>query len=564
MANYLSKFLPHLSTVTEPLRRLEDKDVEWHWSEVHDRALAEVKRLITNHPVLRYYDVSREVTLQCDASQSGLGAALLQDGHPVAFASRALTPTEKNYAQIEKELLAIVHACERFDQYLFGREVTVESDHKPLEAILKKPLLAAPKRLQRMMMRLQNYQLNVVYKKGQELYIADTLSRAYIPFSNQVSQNELEFIRSVEEIDMTQHLAVTKERLADFQQKTKDDAVLQQLKQTIQLGWPNTRDAVSTEVRAFYSYRDELTVQDEILFRGNRVIVPAAMRSEMLKKIHASHIGIEGCLRRAREILFWPGMTAAIRDCISACGTCNSFRMEQPKQPLIPQEVPDRPWSKVAVDLFTLDKTEYIIMVDDYSNFFELRVLSDTRASSIITSLKSQFARHGIPNTVRSDNGPQFSASDFKTFSKEWDFEHITSSPYYARSNGKVENAVNTAKRILKKAKLDHKDPHLALLDWRNTPTEGLDSSPVQRLMGRRTRTLLPTSARLLKPKLPKPAKELLTKKREKQARYYNRGAKQLKELKQGDIVRMKPDPKDQKKAVEESNMSQESRTKIL
>ena len=298
------------------------------------------------------------------------------------------------------------------------------------------------------------------------MYIADTLSRAYLPLPNHTSQNELEFIQSVEEVEMTKHLAVTKECLADFQQKTRDDAILQQLKQTIELGWPERREAVPSEIRAFYSYQDELTVQDEILFRGNRVIVPAAMRSEMLKKIHASHIGIEGCLRRAREILYWPGMTAAIRDCVSACGTCNSFRMEKP---LMPQKVPDRPWSKVAVDLFSLDKTEYIIIVDDYSNFFELRALSDTRASSVIASLKSQFARHGIPNTFRSDNGPPFSSSDFKTFSQEWDFEHITSSPYHARSNGKVEKAVNTAKRILKKAKFDHKDPYLALLDWRNT-----------------------------------------------------------------------------------------------
>ena len=236
MANYLSKFLPHLSTVTEPLRRLEDEHVEWHWNEVHERAFTDVKQLISNHPVLRYYDVSKEVTLQCDASQSGLGAALLQEDHPVAFASRALTTSERNYAQIEKELLTIVHACERFDQYLYSREVTVETDHKPLEVILKKPLITAPKRLQRMMMRLQNYQLKVDYKKGQEMNIADTLSRAYLPLPNHISQNELEFIRSVEEVDMTKHLAVTRERLAEFQQKTKDDAVLQQLKQTIELG----------------------------------------------------------------------------------------------------------------------------------------------------------------------------------------------------------------------------------------------------------------------------------------------------------------------------------------
>ena len=133
------------------------------------------------------------------------------------------------------------------------------------------------------------------------MYIADTLSRVYLPVPDHISQNESEFIRSVEEVDMTEHLAVTRERLADFRQKTKDDPILQQLKETIELGWPERRETFPSEFRAFYSYRDELTVQGQILFRGNRVIVPAAMRPEMLKKIHASHVGIEGSLRRARE-----------------------------------------------------------------------------------------------------------------------------------------------------------------------------------------------------------------------------------------------------------------------
>ena len=116
------------------------------------------------------------------------------EGQTVAYTSRALTAKEQKYAEIEKELLLIVHGCERFDQYLFGQEVTVETDHKPLEAILKKPLLIDPKRLQRMMMCLQNYQLKVVYKKGQERYITDTLSRAYLPVPDHISKNKLEFI----------------------------------------------------------------------------------------------------------------------------------------------------------------------------------------------------------------------------------------------------------------------------------------------------------------------------------------------------------------------------------
>ena len=129
------------------------------------------------------------------------------------------------------------------------------------------------------------------------MYLADTLSRAYISSPDYAAQNELEFIRAVEKIEMTQHLSINKERLIDFQQKTKDDAALQQLKQTTQLGWSDRRDAVPVQIRAFHNYRDQLSAQGDILFRGNRVKVPTVMRSEMLKKIHASHIGIEGCLR---------------------------------------------------------------------------------------------------------------------------------------------------------------------------------------------------------------------------------------------------------------------------
>ena len=157
--------------------------------------------------------------------------------------------------------------------------------------------------------------------------------------------------------------------------------------------------------------------------------------------------------------------------------------------------------------------------------------------------MKSQFARHGIPKEVRSDNGPQFSSTSFENFAKQWDFKHITSSPHYPQANGKVKSAVKTAKKILKKAQEDKRDPYLALLAWRNTPTEGLDSSPVQRLMGRRTRTLLPTSVNLLKPKVPTMVKKQITNKRRKQASFFNRGSKSLSELKPGDIVQIRPEP---------------------
>lgn len=163
--NYVAKFLPQLAQVSQPLRDLTTKNGQFVWSSLHDRAFSEVKRLISNHPVLKYYDINKEVTLQCDASEKGHGATLLQGGQPVAFASHTLSTTERRYAQIKKKCLAIVFGCQKFSQYITKRaKVTVESDHKPLQSILKKSVLEAPCRLQRMMPRLQRYNLDVTYK----------------------------------------------------------------------------------------------------------------------------------------------------------------------------------------------------------------------------------------------------------------------------------------------------------------------------------------------------------------------------------------------------------------
>ena len=142
--NYRAKFLPQLAQVMEPLRRLTRPNVDFLWTDKQENALKEVKRLVTAARVLAYFDHNLELEVQCDASKSGLGAALLQQGRPIAYASRALTPTEQHYVQIEKEMLAIVFALEKFNHYTYGRQVKVQSDHKPLESILRKPLASAP------------------------------------------------------------------------------------------------------------------------------------------------------------------------------------------------------------------------------------------------------------------------------------------------------------------------------------------------------------------------------------------------------------------------------------
>ena len=181
LAQYLSKFLPHLSDITKPFRELTQKDTEWEWNQAQQDALESLKKAVSSTPVLCYYNLKEEVTLQCDAPQSGLGAALLQNGQPVAYASRALIPTKTCYAQIEKELLAVVFACDHFEAYVHGGDaIQVETDHQPLVSIMRKPLNSAPGRLQRMLLRLQKYNLNLKHKRGQMMFLADTLSRAYL------------------------------------------------------------------------------------------------------------------------------------------------------------------------------------------------------------------------------------------------------------------------------------------------------------------------------------------------------------------------------------------------
>ena len=179
------------------------------WEEAQQKAFETPKTIISNTPVLRYYNIKDEVTLQCDASQSGLGVALLQNEQPVAYASRALTSAETRYAQIQKELLAIVYGCDHFESYVYGREVVhVETDHKPLEMIMLKPLDSAPKRLQRILLQLQKYNVKLTYKKGEHMYLADTLSRAH-----QYEVHACEFSLCLEAVDHSKPLALHKDHI---------------------------------------------------------------------------------------------------------------------------------------------------------------------------------------------------------------------------------------------------------------------------------------------------------------------------------------------------------------
>ncbi|KAK7938626.1 hypothetical protein WMY93_001952 [Mugilogobius chulae] len=469
--------------------------------------------------------LARKHSLQVDASKSGLGAVLLQEGKPVAYASKSLNSTEQNYAQIEKELYAVVFGCKRFHEYMYGRDVTVESDHKPLEAILRKPLAAAPPRLQRMILQLQKYNIHITHKPGKEIPVADTLSRKSIAYHD----NSLREGMDAQIHTLIRNLAVSDTKLQEIKTATALDTQLTILKQVTKSGWPDMRRHCPPLTQEYWNHRDEISEAEGIMFKGEKILVPQSLRQDMLDRIHAGHMGVEKCKNRARDLLFWPGMGQQIETLVGQCSICQERRSANTKEPQLSHAIPQRPWQVVGTDLFAWNGQDFITIVDYYSRYFEMERLNSCTASAVIAKLKAAFARHGIPERVISDNGPCYSAAEFEHFAKMWEFTHITTSPRYPQSNGLAEKTVQTAKRILDKAKADHKDPYIGLLEYRNTPVDNL-KSPAQLLMSRRLRSILPATASQLQPKVT--PQHIVKQRREacqhRQQLYYNRSAKSL------------------------------------
>ena len=268
----------------------------------------------------------------------------MQGGQPVQY---ALTETEKRYSQIEKEMLSVVFGLTRFHTYTYGRKVTVHNDHKPLAAVLKRPVGENPIRLQRMLCRIMGYDLDFKYIKGKDLLIADALSRSHTTnHTRSQSEEEIETIGLViQDQSVTCHLN-------EIAEETAKDKVLQSVIHHISENWSISKRRLPMDVLPFWSCKDQLSFNDDILYRGDRIVVPATLRKSLTEKLHQAHMSVESTLRRARTSLRWPGMNSQLKQFISTCQVCQSFHRNNPKESLMSHSIPDRPWSKIAADPF--------------------------------------------------------------------------------------------------------------------------------------------------------------------------------------------------------------------
>ena len=327
---------------------------------------------------------------------------------------------------------------------------------------------------------------------------------------------------------------VTYVRLEEIRKHQEEDEICCQIKQFCKLGWP---ERVKGQLRLYQPYAAELTVQGGLLLKGCQLFIPLPLRGEMLGWIHSGHQGITKCRARARQAVWWPGMSREIEELVRNCTTC-AKKCQPRAEPMKPSSLPEYPWQKVATDLMQYMNSMYLLVIDYYSRYMEVAKLSATTSKTVINHLKSIFSRHGIPERLISDNGPQYSSGEFAEFSRLYGFDHVTSSPLFPQANGGggVERAVSTAKSLIGKSD----DPYLAMLSYRTTPLEH-GYSPDELLMGRKLRTTLPTVKSEMKPKLPDCSifkyKDQAIK--ERQARNFDRrhGVRELPPLTQGDSV---------------------------
>ena len=288
----------------------------------------------------------------------------------------------------------------------------------------------------------------------------------------------------------------TEVRLEEIRVSQEHDEACQKVKNFCVQGWPKWSE-LSELVQPFHTVSGELTITDGILMRGGRIVIPRDLQSGVLRQLHSSHQGISKSRERAKQSVWWPGLSKQLEETVQKCPVCIKFQIPR-AEPLLSSEIPRLPWQKVGTDLFEWEKSNYLLVVDYQSRWIEIVRLPQTTSRSIVNHMSSIFARYGIPELVVSDNGPQYSSDCFKEFARTYGFQHVTSSPHYPQANGEAERAVQTIKGLLKKSP----DPYLALLAYRATPL-ALGYTPSELLMGRKLRTTVRMIRELRKPAVP-------------------------------------------------------------
>ena len=511
MATYCAKFIPNFSDLTFPLRELTKKNAPFTWTSKHEQAFVQVKKALTSHSVMSYFDQTKETEVITDASPYGLSGILTQtdpntrERKVVAYVSRTLTPVERRYSQTEREALGIVWAIERLHLYLYGGEFTLYTDCKPIEMILNNPKSKPPARIERWNLRLQKYNFKVVHTKGSE-NPSDFLSRHPLTEMFQPTTRTEEYINFLAENAVPKAMT-----LNEIQKATKDDATLQTLIEIIRnRNWqsvykpkqPFPDNVNQSDLTRFHKIREELTVtshtEGNIILRGTRIVIPELLRERAVNLAHEGHLGLVKTKKLIREKIWFPGIDELTKRIVDSCIPCQANGPESHPEPVQMTVLPPEPWHTVNVDFCGPFPTgEYLLVViDAYSRFPEVEIVTSTSAKTTIPKLERIFATHGIPKILKSDNGPPFSSAEIRSFMDENGPVHKRITPLWPQANGQAESFMKPLTKAIRAALISkrswRKELNKFLLNYRATPHSTTGYSPAELLFNRKINTKLP------------------------------------------------------------------------
>ena len=541
--SYIGRHVADIRLARAPLDALLKADAKFDWSEEHSKAFNKCKSLAGNTATLAHYDAKLPLVLTTDASPVGLGACLAhkvkENGKtylkPLSYASCSLKPAELNYAQIDREGLAVYWATKHYRQFLYCRHFELHTDCSALTKIFgsKHDLGgAATGRLNRWAAALMEYDFHATHIKGASNKICDNLSRLPVPppgelkalspsgVGQPVSSAELARSMSVKHVssdflaeeimDSVSCLAQLPEptlasvsvckvlgppttaawdivpvSVKDVAIATREDKVYSKLLAAVRSGEIDRKDP---DLKPFTSLFYDLHVEQDVIFHGCRIVVPTKQQYNLLFELHMTHPGVVKMKEVARSNFWWPQISKQIESMVRSCAGCNKFRRRPVPAPLCPWPYARRPMERVHIDYFEYKGKMLLIMIDAYSKYIWTHVMnSDTTTTKTLAVLYGWFCeRSGFPSTVVSDNGPQFTSKDFTDRMNKWGVKHILTPPYHPASNGLAEKAVGIVKGKLKKMESStvpvqlHFNLNLLLRIYRATPHSSTRRTPFE------------------------------------------------------------------------------------
>lgn len=500
LVNFYGKFFKQLATMAHPLYQATQgksgKEVI-EWTNECEKAFQAIKKEIASPTILVHYSPSLPLVLAVDASPVGIGAVLSHQigttERPIAFASRILTESEKNYSQLDKEALAIKWGVEKFFYYLYGRHFTLITDHQPLVHIFSKkkklPVLSATRRLHYAVF-LQMFDFDIKYRKSEDHGNADFLSR----FPQNIREAAELFNTSADRINrlIIQESPITERKLAS---ETVNDPELVQLMEKLRTG----------------DTSDDYTLHGNIIMRGIRIVIPTKLRNAVLSELHKGHFGASKMKALARSTVYWPKIDDDIENLTRSCASCIPFRKEQNVAKVHFWEYPTAPWERIHLDFAgPFQEKLFLLVVDAHSKWLEVKIVPNTSSKVVIDFLQQLFSQYGFPKVLVSDNGTAFTSGEFADYLNMYDIMHKTCAPFHAASNGQAERYVYTLKQSLRAIKQDEPGSTIQdrlykfLFAYRRAPNTTTGQPPAQLFLNRQIRSLLDVFRPDLKTKVEK------------------------------------------------------------